>query len=289
MARKKKSTPSRPEVEPGKPIEAAVLALEDRVARVRLLESGQETFLRAPLDAVPGEIATFVLEKLGTHRKQPCLIAKRTEVRLDVPALRLEPLRLKDLGTWDPATHDWGEGGSHPEWARSIVAAGPRLQSGLEDIVQSRGISLVDDAGVALPNPLLSAMMAMEEGDLGLALQIHDALLAADLRCLEAHAFLGTCRFDHDPMGSLRHYSVGVGIAELSLGAGWNGVLPWSWLENRPFLRCLHGQGLGLWRAGRVEEAKGVFERMLWLNPTDNQGARLLVADIAAGRAWRPA
>lgn len=188
MARKEKSTPSRPEVEPGKPSDAAVLALEDRVARVRLLESGQETFLRAPLDAVPGEIATFVLEKLGTHRRQPCLIAKRTKVRLDVPALRLEPLRLKDLGTWDPATHDWGEGGSHPEWARSIVAAGPRHQSGLEDIVQSRRISLVDDAGVALPNPLLSAMMAMDEGDLGLALEIHDALLAADLRCLEAHS-----------------------------------------------------------------------------------------------------
>jgi len=46
------------------------------------------------------------------------------------------------------------------------------------------------------------------------------------------------------------------------------------------------GPGAKLEDAGcyPVEEAQVVFERMLWFNPTDNQGARFNLADIAAGR-----
>jgi hypothetical protein len=62
----------------------------------------------------------------------------------------------------------------------------------------------------------------------------------------------------------------------------------WGWIDNRPFLRCLHGYGLCLWRLDRVEEAARVFGRMLWLNPSDNQGVRFLIDDIATGRPWRP-
>jgi hypothetical protein len=34
----------------------------------------------------------------------------------------------------------------------------------------------------------------------------------------------------------------------------------------------MHGYGLCLSRLGRLEKAEEVFTRMLWLNPTDNQG-----------------
>jgi len=53
-----------------------------------------------------------------------------------------------------------------------------------------------------------------------------------------------------------------------------------------PVLRCLHGFGLCLWRLQRFEEAAVVFERMLWLNPTDNQGARFLIDSVRAKKAW---
>ena len=75
-------------------------------------------------------------------------------------------------------------------------------------------------------------------------------------------------------------------IGELSLGAGFDGVLPWGWIDNRPFLRCMHGYGLCLWRLGRTSEAAAVFERMLWLNPSDNQGERFNLHWIRTGRAW---
>jgi hypothetical protein len=37
----------------------------------------------------------------------------------------------------------------------------------------------------------------------------------------------------------------------------------------------------------RFGEASRVLERMLWLNPRDNQGARLLIEAVASQRAWR--
>ncbi len=110
--------------------------------------------------------------------------------------------------------------------------------------------------------------------------------MAWDLRCLDAHAHLGNLTFDRSPTRALRHYAMGARIAELSLPPGLRGVLAWGWLGNRPFLRCLHGWALCLWRTGRFTEAQAVIERMLWLNPTDNQGVLFLHAQVAAGRSW---
>lgn len=51
-------------------------------------------------------------------------------------------------------------------------------------------------------------------------------------------------------------------------------------------LRCMHGLGLCLWRAGRFDEAERIFERMLWLNPSDNQGARFLLNEVRSKTTW---
>lgn len=111
-------------------------------------------------------------------------------------------------------------------------------------------------------------------------------VLAADLRCLDAHAHLGSFAFPRDPDTAVRHYDIGVKIGELSLGKDFGGLLPWGCIDNRPFLRCLHGYGLCLWRFGRMRDAEKVFTRMLWLNPTDNQGARFNLYDVKEGKAW---
>ena len=75
-------------------------------------------------------------------------------------------------------------------------------------------------------------------------------------------------------------------IGNLSLGPDFSAVLPWGLISNRPYLRCLHGYGLCLWRLKRFDEAIAVFSRMLWMNPSDNQGARFNLADLQAGRTW---
>jgi hypothetical protein len=40
---------------------------------------------------------------------------------------------------------------------------------------------------------------------------------------------------------ALAHYAAGVWVAEQSLPEDFDGVLSWGWVDNRPFLRCLHG------------------------------------------------
>jgi hypothetical protein len=107
-------------------------------------------------------------------------------------------------------------------------------------------------------------------------------------RPMGRHAHLGNIAFDRGPEIAIRHYEVGFRIGELSFGESFDGLLRWGWIDNRPFLRCLKGFGLCLWRLGRFEEAENIFERMLWLNPSDNQGVRFLIDDVQAGLAERP-
>jgi len=54
----------------------------------------------------------------------------------------------------------------------------------------------------------------------------------------------------------------------------------WLILESRPYMRALHGLGLTAWKQGRIEDAIGVFKRMLELNPNDNQGVRYLIGPL---------
>ena len=73
---------------------------------------------------------------------------------------------------------------------------------------------------------------------------------------------------------------------EVSLPPGFDGILSWGMVDNRPFLRCLHGYGLSLWKLGRADEAKRSFERQLAFNPPDNQGVRFLLEELKAGKPW---
>jgi hypothetical protein len=35
-----------------------------------------------------------------------------------------------------------------------------------------------------------------------------------------------------------------------------------------------------------MQEAAAVFHKLLWLNPSDNQGARFNLAAVEAGKTW---
>ena len=55
--------------------------------------------------------------------------------------------------------------------------------------------------------------------------------------------------------------------------------LEWGWLENRPFLRCLHGLALDIYDGEETEEALELFQELLSLNPNDNQGVRAMAEE----------
>lgn len=104
---------------------------------------------------------------------------------------------------------------------------------------------------------------------------------------LDAHAMLGERNLSSWPTLSLHHFELGVAIGSLSVGEDFDGVLPWGFVENRPFLRCLHGLSRALLRCERREDAAAALRRLLRLDPTDPLGAQARLAAMEAGKTWR--
>ena len=232
-------------------------------------------------DVVPGELITVTPRKKWRYAGHPYLSGEIKSWRLDVAALDLTPLALEDEGMWLPNEEYWGEPDKPLEdWEKQIIKRGPRPAYEMEQVIPG------EDPDNPDTDPILESVDLKEAGDYREADKTLMNILSADLRCLDAHAHLGNLVFDHEPEKAIRHYEVGVRIGELSLGENFDGLLPWGHINNRPFLRCLNGYGLCLWRLGRFKEADDVFTRMLWLNPSDNQGVRFLIDDVRKGKAW---
>lgn len=281
--RKRQHKVAATDLDVSRPIELVVLSVKENAARCRLPGSDRVITLRASglWNVVPGEVAVVKARKQWSYAGHPYLSGEIESSRLDVPALGLLPLKLEDQGMWTPEEHYWGEEDEPiEEWARPIMARGPRPQFEMEQVVPGRDPQDFESDPICESNELKSA------GDFAGARRILMDLCQADLRCLDAHAHLGNFDFDRSAEDAIHHYEVGVRIGELSLAPDFNGLLPWGLIDNRPFLRCMHGFGLCLWRLGRFEEAGRIFDRMLWLNPADNQGVRFVIDEVRAGTAW---
>lgn len=266
-----------------KPVDLVALSVKERTARCRLLGSERIITLRASRlwDVVPGAIVTVKPRKQWCYAGHPYFSGEIQSIRIDVDALGLAPLGLEDMGMWDPRKHYWGEEDEPiEEWAKPIIARGPRPMFEMEQVLPGEDPDDPFDDPITQSNDLRDADKRAE------AVKILMELCQADLRCLDAHSHLGNLVFDHSPQDALRHYEVGLRIGELSLGNDITDVLLWGHIDNRPFLRCMHGFGLCLWRLGRFDEAERVFDRMLWLNPSDNQGVRFLIDDVKAKTDW---
>lgn len=193
------------------------------------------------------------------------------------------PLGLVDqrLG-WDPAEAWMGEPADElPACLVPVVAAGERRAFEFEQVAPG-------DEDFADDGPILHALDAARRGDRAGARRRLRALLAADVRCLDAHAHLGWLAWEYSAKRARPHYLAGVAIGQRSIPDSFDGVMPWGLIDNRPFLRCLHGLGLCEWRLGRFDEAHAVFESLLWLNPTDNQGASEVIELVARRQPWLP-
>ena len=271
------------DIDLSKPIDLIVLAVKERAARCRLPDSGRVITLRAGSlhRVVPGQIATVEPNKHWRHNGHPYLSGKIVAARGDAAALGLAPLLLNEFGDWDPAQEYWEEEGEPIEdWAKPIIARGSRPMFEMQQVLPRSDPEDFDS------DPILEAKYLEAAGDSAGARDILAKMVEADLRCLDAHAHLGNMVFRHSPRLALCHYEVGVRIGELSLGDDFDGVLAWGLIDNRPFLRCMQGYGLCLWRLEHWEQAERVFERMLWMNPSDNQGIRFLLPDVRAHEAW---
>lgn len=267
-----------------KPVELIVLLVKDRAARCRLLGRDRVVTLRAShaWNTAPGEIVTVNPRKMWRFGGNPYLSGEIQSTRLDVEALDLAPLDLEEIGIWDPGKHYWGEEDEPIEdWAEPIIARGPRPEYRMQHMLPG------EDPNDLFEDPITRSNDLSNSGEKAEARKILMELCQADLRCLDAHSHLGSLIFKHNPQFAIRHFEAGLRIGELSLGKDFTGVLRWGYIDNRPFLRCMHGYGLCLWRLGRFDEAERIFDRMLWMNPTDNQGVRFVIDTVKAKTDWK--
>ena len=268
-------------------VDAVVLKVNQQSARVRILgEEGQVTFRSGEVWGVvpvaPGHLVTLVVEKRWTWRDDAYASGRIENPRIDVEKLGLVPLpldggELEDLrSAYEPYRNPDPYA---PLWRK--LTARRRAWFEMDPIAWGALPGLDADE-----NPTCDAGELAEAGDREGARELLMEALCTDLRCIDAHAHLGNLEFERSPKRAIVHYEIGIRIGELSLPPGFDGVLVWGRIYNRPFLRCLNGYGLCLWRLGRLAEAQQVFERILSLNPNDNQGVRFCWEDVRNGRSW---
>jgi hypothetical protein len=154
------------------PIELVVLSVKENAARCRLVGSDRVITLRGSRlwDIVPGEIAVVKPCKQWTYAGHPYLSGEIESSRLDVDALGLVPLKLEDQGLWTPEEHYWGEDDEPiEEWARPIIARGPRPSFEMEQVVLGRDPGDFDSDPICESNDLhrcqVYARRSLGEGD----------------------------------------------------------------------------------------------------------------------------
>jgi tetratricopeptide (TPR) repeat protein len=269
-----------------KKIEAIVLKVNHRSVRVRIPSEDVSATLRTSnaSEVVPGHVVTLAVKKRWSWRGHYYASGAIEDPRINVAALGLTPLPLRAFETASDLRSVY-EPFRRPDpyaplWRK--LTAKPRASFEMDGIAWG---AFPDDSDFD-DNPVVNAAELAETGDVEGARDLLGDLLLRDLRCIDAHAHLGNLEFDRWPERARIHYEIGIRIGELSLPPDFDGVLLWGHIFNRPFLRCLYNYGLCLWRLGRFDEAQMVFERILSLNPNDNQGARFCWEDVRKGRSW---
>jgi hypothetical protein len=135
-------------------------------------------------------------------------------------------------------------------------------------------------------DPIVDAAEWHRAGEHRRARDLLEDLVAQDPRCVDAWGHLGLIAFDTRGPGPARgFYETGIAVAEASLPDGFGGVLGWGWIDNRPFLRCLHGLGLCAWRQRAWDDAAAAFTARLWLDP-GSSGSLACLEQVRHRNRW---
>jgi hypothetical protein len=134
-------------------------------------------------------------------------------------------------------------------------------------------------------------------GDLDAYLAELERIVAAEPQDVDAWAHLGNHHLemawtayrrravraagDHR-VAALATYQTAVAVVEGSLPPGFNGLLPWGRVSDRPVHRALRGLAMAAWWSEQTDTARAVAETMAWTSPGDTVATSYLV-DLDAG------
>jgi len=199
------------DIDLSKPVELVALSVKERAARCRLLGSDRIITLRASRlwEVVPGAIVTVKPGKQWRYGGHPYLSGEIQSTRIDVKALDLAPLGLAEMGMWDPKEEYWGEEGEPiEEWAKPIIAHGPRPMFEMEQVLPGEDpeeqVLPGEDPDDPFNDPITRSNDLKYAGERAEAEKILMELCRADLRCLDAHSHLGNFVFDHRPQNAMK-------------------------------------------------------------------------------------
>ena len=201
-----------------------------------------------------------------------------------------KPLELYYRDTWNPK-EEFAEVLRHrrktpvPDWVSDLVNAGVRRVYEMEQIIPGSDFSESDY------DPITEAVDCRDRGDFGGAFRMLQACIEGDLRCIDAYVHLGNfrsgdMRSDWDVGDAVQSYKAAVAVADRTAPPGFDGLLPWGWVDNRPLHRALHGLGLCQWRLGDTAAAGETFRRLASLDPQDPFDARYLLSRMESGIAY---
>jgi len=268
---------------------------DERRGLVGVCRRDEKRYRVALLDVTPvGPLALETRQLFDAYRRwsgAPPLVVPSAAVGVgwryprfaSPPAPVAAPLALNPMGDWDPEEEYWGEPGEarHP-LVEEVFAAGVRPCFEMDQVIP--GVELDD-----LDDPIVEAADLHRAGHDRHAIRLLEGVLGLDERCVDAWGHLGLIAFDtRGPGPAAAFYDKGVAIAEASLPQGFGGVLPWGMVDNRPFLRCLHGLALCAWRQRRWDDAETMFRALLWLDPSGALNAIACLQPVLAHQRWTP-
>lgn len=260
----------------------AVCGRADEVHKVSLLDVTPEGPLplrtRQLVDAYRRWSGATPLTPTAQDQATPWVYPRFASVTIDVGP----PLALQPMGDWDPTEEYWGEPGEPLDpLSEEVFAAGVRPCFEMEQVIP--GVE-PDDWDT---DPIVEAADLHRAGYDRQATRLLEGLLAVDSRCIDAWGHLGLIVFDtKGPGAAAKLYDTGVAMAERSLPDEFTGVLPWGMVDNRPFLRCLHGLALCAWRQRRWDDAEAMFTARVWLDPSGPIDALACLDPVRARMRW---
>ena len=138
-------------------------------------------------------------------------------------------------------------------------------------------------------DPVSDAVDLKERGDTERAYNILTKLLEDYPECIDALVHIGNMYLDpwFMPEHALHCYKTAILIAEKNFPEKFDPVFLWGILENRPYIRALHGLCIAYWRMKKFEESLSVAKKGLRINPPDNTGFRFILEELEKGREWR--
>jgi tetratricopeptide (TPR) repeat protein len=99
---------------------------------------------------------------------------------------------------------------------------------------------------------------------------------------------LGTMAFEEgNLLKAKEYYKTAFDLIFNYLGKDWQKKkLKWEIIENRPFLRAIHGLCLCEWRTKNFKKAEELAELLLKICPSDNLGVRFIIDEIKQRKEW---